>query len=189
VGCLWSRLEPRISAAGHATGFHSYDHRLPTSDLFKRLRSYIRPGMPVSDQLERCRQVDYRIKGYRPPQSRIGTDLCDASLSFHGFEWLASSAFSLGIDEPHLQNGIVKIPILFDDYGLYRDGQDFLEWQAIALEHIRSRPFVAFSLHDCYAHLWLPHYQTFLKELRHLGRLCTLDQVAAEITLAEARWI
>ncbi|MEB3170711.1 MAG: hypothetical protein VKK43_05000 [Synechococcaceae cyanobacterium] len=87
-----------------------------------------------------------------------------------------------------MRNGIVRIPILFDDYALHRDGQPFAEWKETALRHIRSHDFVAFSLHDCYAHLWLPHYGAFLQELRGLGRLCTLDQVAAETTLGQARW-
>lgn len=189
LGCLWSRLEPRITTAGHATGFHSFDHQLPSRSLRQRLLKRLGRHSEQSQQLERCRQIDYRSKGYRPPQSRLTSDLTDSNLSRHGFEWLACSAWTLGIEEPKIQNGIVKIPILFDDYNLYRDGLPFHIWKEQAWQAIRRHPFVAFSLHDCYAHLWLPHYQEFLKELKSLGRLCTLNQVAAETTLAQARWI
>ena len=41
-------------------------------------------------QLPRCREVDYRIKGYRPPRSQITPELSDRNLLFHNFEWLAS---------------------------------------------------------------------------------------------------
>ena len=47
----------------------------------------------------RVATIDYRIKGYRPAQSRITAELTDANLAFHNFEWLASSRYSLG-DHP-----------------------------------------------------------------------------------------
>lgn len=188
VGCLWSRLEPRIKAAGHATAFHSYDHQLPATGLLRRIRSQLHGGERHPDQLQRCREIDYRVKGYRPPQSKLTKDLTNKRLNYHGIEWLASSAWSLGIKEPQLQQGIVRIPILFDDYDLYRHGQPFPKWKETAMQHIRCHQFVAFSLHDCYAHLWLPGYRRFLQELQGLGRFCTLDQVAAETTLTQARW-
>jgi hypothetical protein len=133
--------------------------------------------------------VDYRLKGYRPPQSRLSADLGDGNLSFHGFEWLASSAWSLGFRAPRMENGIVKIPILFDDYEMFRKGVPFAEWRARALALVDTRPFVAFSLHDCYAEHWLPHYAGFLADIRARGQLRTLDEVAADVALAHARWV
>ena len=44
----------------------------------------------------RAATVDYRIKGYRPAQSRLTAELTDDNLAFHNFEWLASSRYSLG---------------------------------------------------------------------------------------------
>src|SRR5438132_14160243 len=60
-------------------------------------------------QLQKCREIDYRVKGYRPPQSRITSELSDTRLAFHNFEWLASSAHSLQTSLPELRNRIVKI--------------------------------------------------------------------------------
>jgi hypothetical protein len=188
VGSLWERLQPRIAAAGHAIGFHSFDHEIAATNPWTRLRERVWRGRNKPGQLERCRELDYRIKGYRPPQSILCPDLCDRRLVFHGFEWLASSAWSLGCEEPEMINGIVRIPILFDDHALYRDGQSFLEWKEWALANIRSHNFVALCLHDCYADFWLPYYGGFLRELQNLGRFRTLDQVAADTTLAHARW-
>ena len=88
-----------------------------------------------------------------------------------------------------MENGLVKIPILFDDYEMFRNGVPFAKWRQKALALVDADEFVAFSLHDCYADFWLPHYAEFLAEVRERGRLRTLDEVAAEVTLAHARWI
>ena len=137
--------------------------------------------------LEKCRQVDYRIKGYRAPMSMITADLNDPDLCFHNFEWLASSRTSLGIDLPVLQNRIVKIPVLFDDYALYKLGMDYASWEDQAIQLIEESDFAAIGLHDCYAQYWLPHYRTFLNRIRSRGNFKTLNQVANEVFLANAR--
>ena len=49
-----------------------------------------------------------------------------------------------------------------------------------------ARDVLVFSLHDCYAPAWLPHYPRLLSVLHDLGELKTLDQLAAEVTLASA---
>jgi peptidoglycan/xylan/chitin deacetylase (PgdA/CDA1 family) len=178
VGTLVPELRGRIEEDGHGLAFHSYDHRIDESTD------------PIAaehaDQLMRCRAVDYRLKGYRAPQSRITTELTDENLCFHNFEWLASSAFSFGFNEPCLQNRIVKIPIYFDDFWMHRDGLAYDAWETEAIATIENNRFVAFGLHDCYGELWLPRYARFLEKIRRLGRLMTVNQVADEVFLQNA---
>jgi len=103
VGVLFDQLRRPIEHGGHAFAFHSYDHRLPGEPDAPS-------GADGSEQLRPCRKIDYRIKGYRPPQSKILPGLNDANLSEFNFEWLASSTKSLGSADPFMENGIVKIP-------------------------------------------------------------------------------
>ena len=56
----------------------------------------------------------------------------------------------------------------------------------MAFDCMESGTFVAFGLHDCYAPVWLPHYEHFLRRVLSLGSLETLDQVAARVTLENA---
>jgi peptidoglycan/xylan/chitin deacetylase (PgdA/CDA1 family) len=171
VGAILDEVRDEIEAAGHCIGFHSYDHDL---------------AAPSAGQLERCRKIDYRLKGYRPPQSRIEPELTDELLAFHNFEWLASSARSLGAADPAMSRGLVRIPIAFDDFDLHRGWVAYDEWERRALEAIGEADFAAFGLHDCYARHWLPSYRRFLDRLRELGRLVTLDEVAGRVTLESA---
>ena len=90
VGKLVPELREPIEMDGHCLAFHSYDHRISSSN----------GAAPTEDQLGRCRAVDYRLKGYRTPQSLITDELTDENLCFHNFEWLGSSTRSLGFDEP-----------------------------------------------------------------------------------------
>ena len=168
VGTLVPELRDRIEQDGHCLAFHSWDHRIG------------------EDQLGGCRTVDYRLKGYRVPQSRITTELTDENLCFHNFEWLASSSDSFGFAEPRLENRIVKIPVHFDDFLMFRDGLAYEAWEAEALATIEENRFVAFGLHDCYGEFWLPRYAAFLKKVRRLGRLMTMNQVADEVFLRNA---
>jgi hypothetical protein len=168
VGALMDDVRSKLETHGHCLAFHSYDHVIE------------------APQLERCRAVDYRLKGYRPPRSVITQELTDENLCFHNFEWLASSATSLGSDAPELQNRIVKIPILTDDHSIFRGEETFEDWEERIVRHVRQRPFTAVSLHDCYAPLWLPAYEPFLEKLMTLGRLQTLDEISAHTLLAAA---
>lgn len=162
VGCIFNEVRIRIEREGHCMAFHSYDHNLNV------------------EQLQKCRQIDNHVRGYRPPQSVITTELSDDSLRFYNFEWLASSANSLGINYPKMQNGIVKIPISFDDFDLYRRTVKYEDWERSAIESIKRNRFVAFCLHDCYANYWLSDYERFLGMIVGLGKLKTLDEVAKE---------
>lgn len=163
LGCLFNELHESIQRNGHSIGFHSYDHNI---------------NLP---QLSKCRQTDKNVKGYRPPQSYITPELNTANLLFHGFEWLASSAGSLGIRYPEMRSGIVTIPILFDDYGLYTRKMKYKEWEDMAIRVFKDNDFVSFSLHDCYAHHWLPYIPRFLTRIAELGTFKTLDEVAREV--------
>ena len=100
--------------------------------------------------------------------------------------WLGSSVTSLGTDVPVLENRIVKIPIHFDDYDLHRRALPYDEWERRALASIDGLPFVAFGMHDCYAHRWLPRYRGFLEKLKPLGALKTLDAVADDVIIRHA---
>jgi hypothetical protein len=140
-------------------------------------------------ELVRCRQVDYRLAGYRPPMSRITPGLHDRHLAYFNFEWLASGVPSLGgAEEPCVENGIVKIPIALDDFDLYRRRTSYEEWERAAIELADTHDFVAIGLHDCYAEHWLPHYRGLLEKLTARGRLRTCDEVAQHSMLAATLW-
>lgn len=192
VGSIVPEVRDQIEPAGHCLGFHTFDHHLDRrgnrarSLLARRLGIGTAPeGTPIGLQLGRCRTVDYRAKGYRPAQSRLGADTDDGSLAYHNFEWLASSSLSLGIREPCIENGIVKIPIRFDDFPLHR-AMSYEQWEERIFEFAGQSDFLALSLHDCYGPAWLEHYPTLLDRLRDLGTMKTLDEVAAEVTLEDA---
>jgi hypothetical protein len=169
LGSLMSELKDGLENERHAVGFHSFDHRIDSED-----------------QLRRCREVDYRVKGYRPPNSRITYELSDRGLLFHNFEWLASAAHTVGVTTPRLRGGLVRVPIAFDDHPLYTGQLSYPEWERVALERLASSGFAAISLHDCYAASWLPRYDSFLEQVAAMGELRTVDEVAAEVTLAAA---
>jgi hypothetical protein len=157
-----------MTTNGHCIAFHSYDH-----DLEKK-------------QLNRCREIDYRIKGYRSPQSKITSELSVENLSIHNFEWLASSASSFKTKQPMLEDGIVKIPIMFDDYSMYKDKISYHDWEDKAVRIIEENDFVAFCLHDCYAKYWLPYYKDFLCKISYMGKFKTFNRVAEEEFLSNA---
>lgn len=165
VGCLMNELRPAIEARGHEVSFHSYDHT------------------GRQNQLGMCREVDYRIKGYRAPQSKLTDELSDAMLARHNFEWLGSSDSSFGTSEPEMHGGVVRLPILFDDFPLYKEAMSYDGWERRLFDIIRNRWFAAFGLHDCYAHLWLPRFDDLLGRLSGLGRLTTMGEIAASVAL------
>lgn len=169
VGSLMSELRDGLEPARHCLAFHSFDHRLDREN-----------------QLNRCREVDYRIKGYRPPHSRMTAELSDRSLLFHNFEWLASSPRSLGTPAPEMRAGLVRLPIALDDFPMYARELPYERWERDALARIEGSDFAAISLHDCYAPHWLPHYRSFLEKVRRMGELRTLDEVAGEVILCSA---
>jgi hypothetical protein len=168
VGNFLEDVRGPITSGGHALAFHSYDHAIGR------------------DQLERCRSVDYRLPGYRPPQSRITRDARDDRLLFHNFEWLASSEYSLGFSTPRLAKGLVKLPICRDDFALFTRRLEFDAWWAEIRSICEKRWFVAFGLHDCHAEEWLGHYAEMLGWLAGQRALVGLDDVANLIHRARA---
>ena len=175
VGAFLAEVRSKIEAGGHAIAFHSFDHDIDPAD----------GAVDGAPQLGRCRLVDYRIKGYRPPRSRITDELAEENLALHNFEWLASSQHSLRFDVPVLDDALVYVPILFDDFDLHR-GVDYTDWEQNAVRTLASTPSAAFSLHDCYADHWLGGYERLLRAVGELGRLRTVDEVAADVLLEQA---
>jgi hypothetical protein len=168
VGQMLPEVREQVESGGHAVAFHSFDHR--------------REG----DQLRRCREVDYRLKGYRLPRSEPTPETTDEQLALHNFEWLASSTYSLGVESPQLQKRIVRLPVALDDFPLYTGEFGYGEWEARLLGRVEQSPFTAFGLHDCYGHLWLPRYAELLEKLRSRARLRTLDEVSADVVMSAA---
>jgi len=169
VGSFLSDVREPLEQAGHGVAFHSFDHR--------RWRK----------QLLRCRQADYRIKGYRPPQSRMTWELRDKNLCSQNFEWIATSASRLhGAAVPFLKNGVVRIPIADDDFPLYKRAMSYSEWESGLLARVAGQRFTAFGLHDCYADLWLEHYPRLLERLSVLGEMVTMDTISDRSHLAAA---
>ncbi len=168
VGSIMPRLKYRIKQDGHCLAFHSYDHN------------------PGEYQLERCRKIDYRIKGYRAPRSIITQELNDNNLCHHNFEWLASSKRSLGITYPVFKNRIVRIPIAIDDYPLQQKKLTYAQWKNEVIRLAKENDFVVIGTHDCYAAGWITGYEHLLAELKEIGNLRTLDRVAEDIRLTNA---
>jgi hypothetical protein len=107
-------------------------------------------------------------------------ELTDYNLSFLNFEWLAN-----GSSRAHciLENGIVKIPIHFDDYPLFTGMMDYGQWESEIFERTRDKPFFGLGLHDCYAGKWLDRYQMLLEKLASSGQFVSADEVCDEIFL------
>lgn len=78
----------------------------------------------------------------------------------------------------------MRLPIALDDFPLYRGKIAYDEWEQSLLALARSRPFTALALHDCYAPWWLDHYPRLLELLAAQARLCTMDEVSAEVVLS-----
>jgi len=197
VGRILPEVRGPIEAGGHAVAFHSFRHSVRKGPGFlARLASGPRPraGLPGVTrgadyrELIECRELDYRLKGYRPPQSRLSPGLSDANLVRHNFEWLATSAHSLGREEPWVENGLVKIPVHLDDFDLHRGTATYDEWESRVRALVERLPLVVIGLHDCYGPTWLPRYAELLALLQTAGRLRTCDEVAARLTLAGTGW-
>ncbi len=160
VGRFLEEVREEIESGGHSLLFHSFDHRIG------------------GDQPGECRRIDYRLPGYRPPRSRLTRWHADRHLAHHNYEYLVSSASSLGFVEPIISGGLAKIPVLMDDHPLHTGARRFDAWWPELLTRVRSTPFVTFGLHDCYADRWLEHYGEMLDTLRGERTLRGLDDVS-----------
>lgn len=147
--------------------------------LWNRFAALARPrGSYAPDQPLLCRSVDYRIRGYRPPQSRITYEITDFNLVRHNYRWLASGARSLGIRAPRIEHQVVKIPIALDDFPLHTRALTYEAWKRAVLARTEREAFTVISVHDCYASGWLHDYRNLLDQLKQRGTLRTLDEIA-----------
>ena len=169
VGSFMNEVRATIEADGHCIAFHSYDHKINT------------------DQLPNCREVDYRIKGYRATQSKITAELTDENLCFHNFEWLAQLCVFAGVRVlPSWKIASLKfrsdlmISTSTKESWILKGGAD----QAITI--LKESDFVAFCLHDCYGSFWLPRYEDFLGQILQFGNLKTLNEVSNQVILAHS---
>jgi hypothetical protein len=195
LGCFFNDVRAEIESQGHCLAFHSYDHVIRKYWRYTRLYWTLRRLLALwsgggadglyCNQLYRCRLVDRRVRGFRPPQSRITAEWDDFNLVLRNFEWCATSSPALG-NVPVMQNRLAKIPVRLDDFPLYKSAMPYDEWERQVTAEIQNSDFVAFGLHDCYADLWLPHYRALLDKLSRLGTLKTLDAVANETIFAGA---
>jgi hypothetical protein len=80
----------------------------------------------------------------------------------------------------------VRVPVDLDDFDLYETSLDFVSWQERALALVASRDVTVISLHDCYADRWLPQYDDFLARVSAVAAPWTIDELAADVTLAAA---
>jgi hypothetical protein len=168
VGQILPEVREQIEGGGHALAFHSYDHG------------------PAHHQLQRCRELDYRLKGYRLPKSRLTAETTDERLAYHNFEWLAGSRRSVGADAPALRNRLVRLPVALDDYPLYTGVLSYEDWETQLLERVRREAYTAVGLHDCYADWWLERYPQLLERLGTAAELRTLNEVSADVILGAA---
>ena len=69
VGSILEEVKEEISQDGHCLGFHSYDHMIGSrpSTPFQKFVSWCWEDRR-SPQLQQCRKVDRRLKGYRTPR-------------------------------------------------------------------------------------------------------------------------
>jgi len=166
LGTLFKSKVESIAAGGHALGFHSFDH-----------------DPQGAGQLERSRMIDLQVRGYRPARSELTPELSEFNLAYYNFEWLLCWEKPLGVSEPRLQEGIVKIPAHIDDYSLQIGHFDYPSWLESLRGFISCNSFIAVGLHDCYAEHWLANYDELLTELARAGSLVTADQVADRVYL------
>jgi hypothetical protein len=160
--------EIRASNPDHSIGFHSFNHD---------------PGDLA--QLSKCRLVDLRVRGYRPPQSRMTPELTDYNLTRLNFEWLACGAGGPRNLGCRLENGVVKIPIHLDDYSLFL-GNPYEQWEREVLASALALPFFGLSLHDCYGEKWLGRYRGLLDKLATIKQLVNADVLCDGMFLAES---
>jgi hypothetical protein len=168
AGPLMAEVKEDLEAEGHCVAFGSPDARLDRK------------------QLQRSREVDNRVKGYRPPESGITRD-DERLLLFYNFEWVAGSARSLGVGAPEMRSGLVRFPIVIEAGSLGEDRGRYERWEQAALAAIEGAEFAAIRLPDGHAADRPSRYTGFLERVQRMGTPRTLDDVAAEVTLCSAQ--
>ena len=97
-----------------------------------------------------------------------------------------SSARSLGLEEPALDRGVVRIPAHLDDYDLVK-GESYEDWMQRLHRAVETRQFVSVGLHDCYSQYWIEHFDQLLEYLQNAGELWNCDDLTNRVYLANAR--
>jgi hypothetical protein len=168
LGLLFSTKYPEIisSNGAHSIGFHSFNHNI--ADV---------------EQLARCRHVDLRVRGYRPPRSLMTAELTDYDLTFFNFEWLANGVRSPTQIGCELQNGLVKIPIHRDDYLLFTGAVGYEQWERGVLDAAQGKALFGIGLHDCYGGKWLRFYAALLDKLAATGTFAGADEICDQMFL------
>ena len=168
LGSLFSAKYPQIklSNVAHSIGFHSFNHNV--DDV---------------EQLAKCRYVDLRVRGYRPPRSLITAELTDYDLTFYNFEWFANGARSRAQIGAELQNGLVKIPIHRDDYLLFTGAVGYEQWERGILDVAQGKALFGLGLHDCYGGKWLNYYPALLDKLADVGTFVGADEICDDVFL------
>ena len=174
VGKLF-KSKIRLIDDNHSIAFHTFNH--DNNDL---------------GQLEKVREVNLQVRGYRAARSIITSELSDYNLLLHNFEWLVASCAkqSLNSQKCFLENGIVKIPILIDDHRMY-DGRSYTNqdrvpyelWLEMVEKIILENDVVTIGMHDCYSNFWIEQYDNFIGEMKRIGNFITCDQIANNIFL------
>jgi len=160
----------------------------PVSTVYRKVINKMRQKLslpPIINQLAECRNVDWRIKGYRHYQPQKISAVSDYDLCYYNFEWIAIDE-KLPEAKPTLQNRVVKIPVFCDDYEINKHHLSYEGWEKKIVERIKQSDFTAISLPDYNANYWLSHYSNFLEKVRSLGQLKTFEEVADQVFLDNA---
>jgi SAM-dependent methyltransferase/peptidoglycan/xylan/chitin deacetylase (PgdA/CDA1 family) len=135
-----------IESHDQEVAFHSYSHRhdVATKNLDYRA------------EIEQCRKVSPRPKGYRSPRGEFTQDTI-RSLWENGFLW---NAEGVRRTEPFfVYAGLVQLPIAMDDWLLYAGPRqrnkpiDVNEWLRRFSNLLDTRRYIAVGLHDSVASL------------------------------------
>ncbi|MDM8542629.1 hypothetical protein QUF90_16260 [Desulfococcaceae bacterium HSG9] len=155
----------------------------PISVIYRKVANKARMQLslpPVINQFAECRNIDWRIKGYRHYQPEITSEVSDYDLCYYNFEWIAIDDKTPGA-KPALQNRTVKIPVSCDDSEMYKQSVSYETWEKTVIDRIEQSNFTAICLHGSYTNCWLPHYSKFLEKISSLGQLKTFNEVADQV--------
>ena len=139
----------------------------------------------VINQFAACRNVGWRIKGYRHYQPSLNSEVGDKDLCYFNFEWIAIDEKTPGA-KPTLQNRVVKIPVFSDASEMYKHNVPYDIWETTVIDRIKQSNFSVIGLHGSYANYWLAQYSEFLEKISSLGKLKTLNEVADQVFLSHS---
>ena len=139
----------------------------------------------VINQFAACRNIGWRIKGYRHYKPSLNSEMNDKDLCYYNFEWIAIDEKTPGA-KPILQNRVVKIPVFSDGSEMYKHNVPYDIWETTVIDRIKQSNFSVIGLHGSYANYWLAQYSEFLEKICSLGKLKTLNEVADQVFLSHS---